>query len=181
MFNLNNFKEDTKRHRKTLWKSDSITIATKVKKQRLRRIICGVFLYDLKEAAAMPYKPKRPCSYPGCPKLTDGQYCEEHQKIITAHYNKHERDPASRRRYGRAWKRIRDRYMAAHPLCEQCRKSGKLTAAGEVHHIVPLSKGGTHAESNLMALCKSCHSEITARKGGRWERRVDALGESKSL
>lgn len=36
----------------------------------------------------MPYKPKRPCSYPGCPALVNGRYCEEHQKIITAHYNK---------------------------------------------------------------------------------------------
>ena len=119
----------------------------------------------------MPYKPKRPCAYPGCPKLTDGRYCEEHQKIVTAHYNKHERDPASRKRYGREWKRIRDRYIAAQPMCEECRKAGKVTPAAEVHHIRPLSKGGTHAEGNLMALCKPCHSEITAREGGRWERR----------
>ena len=98
----------------------------------------------------------------------DWRYCEEHQKIITAHYNKHQRDPASKRRYGRAWKRIRDRYIAAHPLCEQCKRAGKITPAEEVHHILPLSKGGTHVESNLMALCKRCHSEITAREGGRW-------------
>ncbi len=64
----------------------------------------------------MPYKPKRPCSYPGCPRLTSGRYCEEHQKIITAHYNKHQRDPASKRRYGRAWKRIRDRYIVSPPI-----------------------------------------------------------------
>ena len=110
----------------------------------------------------MPYKPKRPCSYPGCPRLTSGRYCEEHQKIITAHYNKHQRDPASKRRYGRAWKRIRDRYIAAHPLCEQCKRAGKITPAEEVHHILPLSKGGTHVESNLMALCKRCHSETVS-------------------
>ena len=119
----------------------------------------------------MPYRPKRPCSYPGCPRLTDGRYCEEHQKIITAHYNRHERDPESKRRYGRAWRRIRDGYLSEHPMCEKCQQAGKLTAAVEVHHIKPLSKGGTHAEANLMALCKKCHSGITAREGGRWERR----------
>jgi 5-methylcytosine-specific restriction protein A len=43
-----------------------------------------------------------------------------------------------------------------------------VTAAAEVHHILPLSQGGTHAEANLMALCKECHSRITAREGGRW-------------
>jgi 5-methylcytosine-specific restriction protein A len=53
-------------------------------------------------------------------------------------------------------------------LCEQCRKDGKLTPAQEVHHIVPLLAGGTHDERNLMSLCTSCHSEITAREGGRW-------------
>lgn len=116
----------------------------------------------------MPYKPKHPCSYPGCPLLTSGRYCEEHQRIVTARYNKYERDPASKRRYGRAWKRIRDRYIAAHPLCERCQRAGKVVPAEEVHHILPLAKGGTHVESNLMALCHRCHSEITAREGGRW-------------
>ncbi|WP_420838364.1 HNH endonuclease [Allobaculum mucilyticum] len=32
----------------------------------------------------------------------------------------------------------------------------------QVHHIVPLSQGGTHDENNLMSLCKSCHSRIHA-------------------
>lgn len=116
----------------------------------------------------MPYKPKRPCSYPGCPHLTSGRYCEEHQKQVTAHYNKYQRDPASRRRYGRAWKRIRDRHITAHPLYEQCQRAGRTVPAEEVHHILPLSKGGTHSRDNLMSLCKRCHSEITAREGGRW-------------
>lgn len=116
----------------------------------------------------MPRRPRRPCSYPGCPNLTEGRYCTVHQKQVTAHYNRYERDPASKRRYGRAWRRIRDGFIAVHPLCERCKRLGKLTPAEEVHHIHPLSRGGTHDPDNLMALCKSCHSEITAREGGRW-------------
>ena len=116
----------------------------------------------------MPRRPRRPCSYPGCPNLTEGRYCTVHQKQVTAHYNRYERDPASKRRYGRAWRRIRDGFIAVHPLCERCKRLGKLTPAEEVHHILPLSRGGTHDPDNLMALCKSCHSEITAREGGRW-------------
>jgi len=118
----------------------------------------------------MPRKPKRPCSHPGCPKLTDGRFCLEHDKQEAKRYEKYQRDPATRKRYGRAWKRIRDKYISAHPLCEECTKADKLTPAEEVHHIVPLSKGGTHAVTNLMSLCTSCHSEITAREGGRWQR-----------
>ena len=116
----------------------------------------------------MPKKPKRPCSYPGCPKLTDGRFCEEHQKQENKRYEKYDRSPEMKKRYGRAWKRIRDRHIAQHPLCEVCKRNGRLTPAEEVHHILPLSQGGTHEDSNLMSLCKCCHSEITAKEGDRW-------------
>ena len=73
----------------------------------------------------MPTKPKRPCSYPSCPRLTSGRFCEEHAKQEARRYEKYDRDPATRKRYGRAWKRIRERYIAAHPLCEKCRERGR--------------------------------------------------------
>lgn len=113
----------------------------------------------------MPYKPAHPCAYPGCPKLTRERYCEEHERLYQANYRKYERDPEINRRYGRAWKRIRDRYVAAHPLCERCLEQGRYTPTQEVHHIIPLADGGTHVDSNLMALCKSCHRAITAEMG----------------
>lgn len=116
----------------------------------------------------MPFKPKRPCSQPGCPKLTDGRFCEEHAKEEAKRYERYQRDPAIKKRYSRTWKRIRDRYIKEHPLCEMCQRADKFTLAEEVHHVVPLSKGGTHDEGNLMALCTSCHSTITAKEGGRW-------------
>lgn len=120
----------------------------------------------------MPYKPKRPCSHPGCPKLTDGRFCEEHAKQEAQRYERFDRDPIVKKRYGRTWKRIRDKYIAMHSLCEKCEKNDKITPSQEVHHIKPLSQGGTNAEENLMALCMSCHSEITAREGGRWGKKT---------
>lgn len=120
----------------------------------------------------MPYKPKRPCSHPDCPRLTEERFCVEHAKQEAKRYEKYDRDPAVKKRYGRTWKRIRDRFIAAHPLCEKCLENNKTTAATEVHHIKPLSQGGTNDYSNLMALCASCHSEITAREGGRWSRKI---------
>jgi len=36
-----------------------------------------------------------------------------------------------------------------------------LVPATEVHHIVPLDKGGSNADENLQALCKPCHSRHT--------------------
>lgn len=124
----------------------------------------------------MPTKPKRPCSYPGCPKLTDGRFCEEHAKTEAKRYEKYDRDPAVRRRYGRAWKRIRDRYIQEHPLCELCQQEGRLTPAEEVHHKKPLAEGGTHARDNLIALCKSCHARIHAQRGDRWHKHRPGRG-----
>lgn len=51
----------------------------------------------------MPRKPKRGCAYPGCPRLTDGQYCEEHKKLVESQYNRYERSPNVHKVYGRAW------------------------------------------------------------------------------
>lgn len=121
----------------------------------------------------MPYKPKRPCSFPGCPKLTYGRFCDEHEKQESRRYEKYGRDPAVRRRYGRAWMRIRASYVKEHPWCEMCFGKGILISVEEVHHKVPLSEGGTHAKENLISLCKSCHARLHAERGDRWQKTGD--------
>lgn len=116
----------------------------------------------------MPYKPKRPCSYPGCSLFAEvgQQYCPEHLKKANKLYNQYERDPSHNKRYGRAWKRIRDRYIKSYPLCEECERQDRLTPAEEVHHIIPLNQGGTHDRENLMSLCQSCHNKIHINEVG---------------
>ena len=115
----------------------------------------------------MPRRPQRPCSFPGCPNRCDGQYCEEHAKQMNHRYNKFVRSADSNKKYGRAWREMRKRYAAAHPLCEMCLKEGQLTPVEEVHHIIPLADGGTNEESNLMSLCRSCHEKIHRERGDR--------------
>lgn len=119
----------------------------------------------------MPKKPKRPCSYPGCPNLTDERFCEQHQKQENQRYEKYDRDSAVRHRYGRAWKRIRDSYAMANPLCEQCLSKGKYVMTEEIHHKIPLANGGSHDRNNLIALCKECHSRVHAESGDRWHKK----------
>ncbi|MCD8073451.1 MAG: HNH endonuclease [Lachnospiraceae bacterium] len=129
----------------------------------------------------MPRKPKHPCSHPGCPALVEygERFCEKHQKEENKRYKKYDRDPAVRRRYGRAWKRIRDSYAAAHPLCELCLAKGIYTKTEEIHHKLPLSEGGTHDRSNLIALCKPCHARIHAERGDRWHNRTSKNSNKK--
>lgn len=54
-----------------------------VKMAKMKTGRCGENLQRLflwkKEDGQMPRKPKKPCAYPGCPNLTDGRYCPEHQ------------------------------------------------------------------------------------------------------
>lgn len=73
-----------------------------------------------------------------------------------------------------------------HPFCEMCLRSGRYTQATEVHHVLPISQGGTNAQDNLMSLCKPCHSRITAEMDDRWHHRPQTYhywreGRSKSL
>lgn len=119
----------------------------------------------------MPHKPKRPCSWPGCPQLTDGRYCPEHERMAMREYNRHHRSKEQRRRYGNHWKRTRDAFLAEHPFCEMCRAEGRVTSADTVHHVVPVSEGGSGEWDNLMALCHVCHSRLHAHRGDRWGRR----------
>ena len=80
---------------------------------------------------------------------------------------KDSRPCARARGYDRRWEKIRRQYLARHPICKSCGHE-----ATEVHHRRELIKGGTHAEQNLAALCKPCHSRITAAR---------ALRDSRSL
>ena len=125
----------------------------------------------------MPRKPKTPCRYPGCAALCEGRYCEEHSKLEAKHYERWKRDTQlTRQRYGAEWRRIRKAYISTHPMCEMCLEGGRFVPATEVHHKVPLGDGGTHAATNLMALCKPCHSRITAEMGDRWAKRTGGGG-----
>ena len=115
----------------------------------------------------MPRKPLKPCHYPGCPKLTENIYCDEHEKLVSKRYDKYNRHPEFHKRYGRSWREVRAKYVLTHPFCEECFKKGILVPVEEVHHIIPVNEGGTNEAHNLMSLCKSCHNRIHIERGDR--------------
>lgn len=71
-----------------------------------------------------------------------------------------------------AWRKLRENYMHNHPLCEECLKEGRVTAAEDIHHKNSPFKGKTinYAllldEKNLEAVCKPCHQRIHNAKAG---------------
>lgn len=56
-----------------------------------------------------------------------------------------------------SWWTVRDDERA-----EECCKCGASGCKLDVHHIVPISAGGTNGSWNLMTLCESCHREAEA-------------------
>jgi 5-methylcytosine-specific restriction endonuclease McrA len=55
--------------------------------------------------------------------------------------------------------------VLAKNFCAYCREPFNETRKKTIDHVVPLSKGGTNAEHNLVAACGSCNSKKNARTG----------------
>jgi 5-methylcytosine-specific restriction enzyme A len=125
-----------------------------------------------KESVGMsPYAPAHPCGFPGCPMLVCSAHrrCEKHRIQERKEINQR-RGSAARRGYNTRWRAARKRFLLNYPLCAECQKTGQITAALVVDHIVPHK--GDHRlfwdESGCQALCKPCHDRKTAATDGRW-------------
>lgn len=65
------------------------------------------------------------------------------------------------------WLRLRRDKLTADPVCERCMAEGRIAAATEVHHIVPVEDAVNEAEkerlmfdpTNLRSLCHACHQQ----------------------
>ena len=89
----------------------------------------------------MPHKPKQDCAYPNCPKLTNGRYCEEHQRLNAKQYNRFTRAVDVNKKYGRAWREIRKRYGTA--------ERGKEFVTAMCRHTRCVSSALNRAEQHL--------------------------------
>lgn len=56
-------------------------------------------------------------------------------------------------------------YKRDNYTCQNCGSMGGPRGNAELHahHIVPKSRGGTHATSNLVSLCKQCHNTVHSK------------------
>lgn len=113
----------------------------------------------------MPRRPKRSCSHPGCPELTDGQYCDQHRREEYKKYNRFKRGEFSKRFYNSPqWQRLRKKKLSQNPLCEHCEREGRVTPATVVDHIVPIKEGGAALDiNNLQSLCRY-HDDVKGLK-----------------
>ena len=69
---------------------------------------------------------------------------------------------AARRGYDATWRKLRLSVLADEPLCRHHAEKGHVVPATEVHHEKPLRLFPELrlVRSNLVPLCKPCHSAI---------------------
>jgi 5-methylcytosine-specific restriction protein A len=75
------------------------------------------------------------------------------------------RPTAAQRGYSSRWQRAAKIFLAAHPLCVECKGRGLVKAAECVDHITPHRGDQTlfWDSTNWQPLCKRCHDSKTAR------------------
>lgn len=79
-----------------------------------------------------------------------------------------DRRPSSYERgYNKRWQKARLLFLAAHPLCAECEREGKVEPATVVDHVVPHrgDYGRMWDEGNWQALCAWHHNRKTVLEG----------------
>lgn len=128
----------------------------------------------------MPWAAKQPCLSPGCAELVTKGRCPKHTvqraqevKRESAAYDRRRGSPESRG-YDKEWGAFSKAWRAAHPLCAECERRGRVTAAECVDHVTRWQSGVTpeeqrrlkYSHGNVESLCWSCHSRKTAQRDG---------------
>jgi 5-methylcytosine-specific restriction protein A len=108
---------------------------------------------------------KKNCLKLGCrePAPRGSAYCDEHRRA-------RRQSIAKPSQYTSSYKnKLRGQTIArAHGRCEA---PGCGNPIREVHHIVPVSKGGTDLPENLIALCDAHHAQAHGQRRRRPARR----------
>ena len=72
-------------------------------------------------------------------------------------------------------KDIRARFRQFGSCCAYCGASGDM----EIEHVVPISKGGTHAMGNIVPACHDCNSSKRAKEVESWYRAQSTFCEKR--
>jgi len=87
----------------------------------------------------------------------------ESRRYDRARYDE-KRPSANERGYDAAWQKVRKHHLTFNPLCVDCLKMFLFIPAREVHHVIKVADRPDMRDvpSNMMSLCKRCHSVRTA-------------------
>jgi 5-methylcytosine-specific restriction endonuclease McrA len=64
-----------------------------------------------------------------------------------------------------AWRTLRRKYITANPLCEECKRRGRITPGQVIDHITPIKQDGDPLNwNNLQTLCNPCHASKSGKE-----------------
>jgi 5-methylcytosine-specific restriction enzyme A len=113
----------------------------------------------------MPRMPGRPCKKPGCGGIAKNPgknpYCCSHEDLKKQRFER-PRGKTAARGYGGRWRKVREIYLSANPLCVMCKSDDVIEPAKVVDHKIPHAGPNDKLfwdETNFQALCK-CHHDI---------------------
>jgi 5-methylcytosine-specific restriction protein A len=111
----------------------------------------------------MPWRPRRPCSWKGCPLLVTSRFCAAHASAYDLI-----RGTARARGYDQDHEAWRAAVLARDPFCKDPDRRHPLEGVRSTvaDHIVPVRADGPWSLENGQGLCASCHSAKTARVDG---------------
>ncbi len=90
--------------------------------------------------------------------------CKRHE-VVGEHESKTRKDFTNATGYGYKWRKESKAYLKANPLCAECERSGRITLATDVDHIIP-HRGDMDLfwrRSNWQSLCSMCHKIKTGK------------------
>lgn len=108
----------------------------------------------------MPTAPPRYCAL--CRAPHQGE-CPRKQPRVDRRPN------ATVRGYDRQWQKIRAVKKARDPLCEWCKHKGLAVLTELIDHYIPIAAGGTHADENLVSMCRPCHGVKTEQDKQKYD------------
>lgn len=76
------------------------------------------------------------------------------------------------------WSKRKESLKNEKKVCNRCGKSKSRKHKKdflEVHHIIPINKGGAHLTSNLEVLCRNCHKEEHLKRPHKVRKRKKIL------
>lgn len=122
--------------------------------------------------------PSKPPSYLRC--LREERNLTKRSPLESRHRlaNPKQRELA-RLRNSTRWRKVRAHVLRRQPLCVHCRAQGRLSAATQVDHVVPLAlrRDLAFAVDNLQGLCVLCHAKkSTCERRAARPRRPQAGG-----
>jgi 5-methylcytosine-specific restriction enzyme A len=120
----------------------------------------------------VPLAAPRPCSHPGCGRLTDGAtYCpvhtarrEQQREAARQEYDK-KRGTSAERGYDGRWQEIRKHKLSSHPICERCLRDGRVNAKDLMVHHKDRNRTN-NSTANLETICRAHHEQ--EHKNERW-------------